>query len=391
MDKFPGKLKEKLRERKASGSLRALREQDGLVDFSSNDYLGYARHKGIASWTAQLLSESETLLNGATGSRLLTGNHKLYSELEKILEKLHEAPVLVFNSGYDANIGFFASVPQRHDLVFYDELAHASIRDGIRLGLAKSFKFRHNDLEDLREQLKKIRTSKPSQEVSGRECYVVTESVFSMDGDSPDLEALCKLCAGHGCRLVVDEAHAIGVFGPGCIGLMQAKGLQEQVFARILTFGKAMGAHGAAIAGNGLLKEYLLNFARSFIYTTALPPHSIAGLQAACHFSSTDSAGALFEKLRENIDFFRQGLASQGLTKYFHPSESAIHSCIIPGNSRVGEVAGAMRDAGFDLRPILAPTVPEGKERLRFCLHSFNTREEIEAVQHLLSDLIKVT
>jgi 8-amino-7-oxononanoate synthase len=308
-----------------------------------------------------------------------------------MLEQLHEAPVLVFNSGYDANIGFFSCVPQRNDVVFYDEFAHASIRDGIRLGLAKSNKFRHNDLEDLETQLARLKPDNKPSEKADRECYVATESVFSMDGDSPDLHALVKLCDKFGCRLIVDEAHAIGVFAPGGVGLMQEMDLHRHAFARILTFGKAMGVHGAAVAGNIMLKEYLINFARSFIYSTALPPHTIATLLAAYHYCVTESGEEKQQKLRENIEYFGQGLVTHGLTQYFMPGKSAIQSCLLPGNLRVRKVAGALRNAGFDLRPILAPTVPEGKERLRFCLHSYNTRQQIDDVQNALSVLIKST
>lgn len=389
MEKFPEKLAKKLKDRESSGALRALRRQEVLVDFSSNDYLGYARNLGIASWATQILSGAGLVRNGAAGARLLSGNHELYCRLEEMLEQLHEDPVLVFNSGYDANIGFFSSVPQRNDLVFFDEFAHASIRDGIRMGLAKSYKFRHNDLQDLESQLNRLVNDIKPPENEVRECYVVTESVFSMDGDSPDLPALVNSCEKYGCRLVIDEAHAVGVFSPGGIGLMQEMGLHKHTFARILTFGKAMGVHGAAIAGNNLLKEYLLNFARSFIYSTALPPHTIATLLAAYHFSATDSGKEKQQKLQENIDSFRNGLVSLGLTQYFIPGKSAIQSCLLSGNARVRKVAEALRKAGFDLRPILAPTVPDGMERLRFCLHSYNTHQQIEDVLVALAALIK--
>lgn len=381
MEDFPQKLAEKLAERKDADALRSLKVAPGLVDFSSNDYLGLAGNEGIYSWAGQLVAGASGVLNGATGSRLLTGNYELYTRLEALLEQVHGAPALVFNSGYDANMGFFASVPQRGDIVFYDEYAHASIRDGIRMGLARSYKFRHNDLEGLKAQIKK-NTAEPGKKSEGRinpaEVYVVTESVFSMDGDSPDLSAMVKLCKAFGCRLVVDEAHALGVQGTGAGGMLMEMGLQGQVFARIITFGKALGAHGAAIIGEQMLKDYLLNFARSFIYTTALSPHSVATLLAAHHFVATESGLEKQKELRDNIGIFRQTVSSLQLEKYFIASNSPIHSCLIPGNTNVKKASEQLRQKGFDVRPILSPTVPAGQERLRFCLHSFNTRAQME-------------
>lgn len=392
MEDFPQKLAEKLAERKNADALRSLKEAPGLVDFSSNDYLGLAGNEGIYSWAGQLVAGASGVLNGATGSRLLTGNHELYTRLEALLERLHGAPALVFNSGYDANMGFFASVPQRGDIVFYDEYAHASIRDGIRMGLARSYKFSHNDLEGLEAQIKR-NTREPGIKSEGRinpaEVYVVTESVFSMDGDSPDLSAIVKLCKTFGCRLVVDEAHALGVHGKGAVGMLQELGLQGQVFARIITFGKALGAHGAAIIGGQLLKDYLLNFARSFIYTTALSPHSVATLLAAHHFIATESGFDKQRELRENIGIFRKALSTLNLEKYFIASNSPIHCCLIPGNSIVKQASEELRQKGYDVRPILSPTVPQGQERLRFCLHSFNTRAQMENALETLQSILE--
>jgi len=392
MEKFPNRLAKKLKARAASNALRTLRGTEDLVDFSSNDYLGFARNKGITSWALQLVSDTDMVRNGATGSRLLSGNHVLYVRLEELLEQVHEGPALVFNSGYDANLGFFSSVPQRSDVVLYDERVHASIRDGISLGLAQNYKFGHNNLLDLEHRLKRVVRGKSNNvaddDLRG-ECYVVTESVFSMEGDSPDLKALVDLCRENGCRLVVDEAHAAGVYGPGGVGLLQELGLHRETFARILTFGKAMGAHGAAIVGDMLLREYLLNFARSFIYTTAMPPHAIATLLAAYHYSATKSGQDRQHQLQGNIGTFLKQVASLELTPYFTPSKSAIHCCLLPGNTRVRQASEKLRTAGYDVRPILAPTVPEGQERLRFCLHSYNTKSQIGEVLDVLAGILR--
>lgn len=380
---FPSKLLKKLEQRKTENSFRELPLTTGhLVDFSSNDYLGFARNQEVSKITASILDCQNCVENGATGSRLITGNHELYTNTEKIVADFYQCPsALVFNSGYDANLGFFASVPQRGDLVFYDELIHASIRDGISLGNAKAQKFAHNDFKNLEERIKKEK----SKLLPDAEIYVVTESVFSMDGDTPDLKVLSKLCENQKCRLIVDEAHAVGVFGVNGTGLVQALGLQNEVFARIVTFGKAMGCHGAAVLGDAKLREYLINFARSFIYTTGLPPHFLANVQAV-HQQMANSNSLI--KLQENIAFFKSEIERMGLDHRFITSHSAIH-CLHMGNIEMAKNASAkLKEAGFDVRAILSPTVPLGTERLRICLHSFNTKKQIKDLLFLLKGLV---
>ena len=184
---FPKKLSAKLVQRKENNSLRNLGERSDLIDFSSNDYLGFAKSEVIFNKTHQFLIDKNIKINGATGSRLLSGNHNLYTETEKELCEFHNSETsLIFNSGYDANIGFFSSVPQRGDIILYDELIHASIRDGIQLSSAKSYKFKHNNLQNLDEMLKRVQHNES-------DVYIVTESVFSMDGDSPDLFAISAI------------------------------------------------------------------------------------------------------------------------------------------------------------------------------------------------------
>lgn len=188
---------------------------------------------------------------------------------------------------------------------------------------------------------------------------------------------MAELSKKNKCYLIVDEAHSTGVMGSDGKGLVRELGVEEQVFARIITFGKAMGAHGAAILGCNDLKDYLVNFSRSLIYTTALPPHSVATILAAVKFLQRDGLRAI-EKLKHNIDFFNYEIKNKALEAYFIPGTSAIHSCLISGNERVKRAAFYLQKEGFDVKPILSPTVPEGRERLRFCLHSFNTELEIE-------------
>jgi len=371
----------KLTERHDNNSLRELPIPNGLVDFSSNDYLGLASNGVIFNRASELLAKKGFVSNGATGSRLLTGNNGLYGGLEEMLATFFRSKsALVFNSGYDANIGFFSAVPQRTDVVFYDELSHASIRDGIGMGRAQSFKFKHNNLQDLGRQIDRVRKNKTDSDI-----YVVTESVFSMDGDSPDLKALVEFCISKGVYLVVDEAHAVGVFGKNGSGLLSELGLQDKVFARIVTFGKAMGCHGAAILGIDALKSYLINFARSFIYTTGMPPHSLATIMAVCEHLSMSAREQ--RQLNGNINLFKEQLKEHKLQAQFIPSNSAVHCCVVQGNEKVKKWSLQLQEKGFDVKPILSPTVPKGQERLRFCLHSFNTENEIKEVLLLLPHL----
>jgi 8-amino-7-oxononanoate synthase len=383
MKQFPKALTSKLEQRIENNSLRKLALPNNRIDFASNDYLGFAKSETIFHETHSYLINNKIIQNGATGSRLLSGNHKIYQDAENHIAKFHQVEsALIFNSGYDANVGFFSTVPQKGNLILYDELSHASIRDGIQLSNAKSYKFKHNDFEDLERliQNQRPKTQEPTT------IFIVTESVFSMDGDCPNVEELVKLSEKYNCNLVVDEAHALGVFGEYGKGVIQMLHLQDSVFARIVTFGKGLGCHGAAILGSQKLMDYLVNFARSFIYTTGLSPHSVATILVAYQHLETEKQA--LENLRENIIHFNQEKNLLGLKPIFVRSKSAIQSAIIPRNETVKTIANQLQEKGFDVKAILSPTVPEGQERLRFCLHSFNSKEEISEVLKLLSALV---
>lgn len=379
MKYFPKNLSAKLEMRKQNNALRVLPINNTLVDFASNDYIGFAHSEIIFQESHQYLIDKNIKTNGATGSRLLSGNHQLYQKAEKRIAQFHQSEAaLIFNSGYDANVGFFSSVPQKGDFILYDELSHASIRDGLQLSNAKSYKFKHNDLEDLEHLIQRFQKEES-------EIYIVTESVFSMDGDTPNLEGFVQLSNKFNCQLVVDEAHALGVFGSKGEGILQLEELQDNVFARIITFGKGLGCHGAAIVGSLELKEYLINFSRSFIYTTGLSPHAVATILIGYkHLEQTKN----IQKLRDNIIHFNQEKNVFGLKPLFVRSKSAIQSAIIPGNDNVKTAAKKIIECGYDVKAILSPTVPEGQERLRFCLHSYNSKQEISEVLRLLSTFV---
>lgn len=358
-----GFLGRKLKEREAQDALRRLRLPEGKVDFCSNDYLGVVKNGLLGVITEDA--------HGSGGSRLLAGNYPLVEETELAIAAFHGGQAaLIFNSGYDANLGLLSSVPQRGDVILYDALSHASIRDGIRLSLAQAYGFAHNDLGELGAKLEKFS--------GGGTVFVVTESVFSMDGDFAPLREMAALCRQYNAQLIVDEAHATGVVGAKGEGLVQELGLENECFARVYTFGKAVGCHGAAVVGSTLLRVYLINFSRSFIYTTALPPASVRAIARA--YALLPGLDAERERLRLLIGRFRQApIAWQRLD-----SITPIQVVIVPGNAAVRGLADRLQEAGLDVRPIMSPTVEKGKERLRIVLHSFNTEEEVDRLTHLL-------
>lgn len=379
--RFPKKLSEKLQKRAETNALRSLKGQSNLIDFSSNDYLGISRSEEVFLATHQYLQKNNIQANGATGSRLLSGDHYVYKVLETDLCTIHNAEsALVFNSGYDANVGFFSAVPQRGDIILYDELIHASIRDGLKMSDAGAYKFRHNDLSHLAQLLQRHQKEGKDE----HEIYIVTESVFSMDGDCPDIKEMIQLANKYSALLVVDEAHAVGVFGDNGSGLLQELGVEKEIFARIVTFGKALGSHGAAVLGSDSLRTYLINFSRSLIYTTGLSPHAVATVKMGYDFLRSEKGLMEMDRLKKNIAYFKNSVSALDLQHHFVASNSAIHCCIIPGNDSVKQAALEMQQKGFYVKPILSPTVPQDQERLRFCLHAYNSKKEIDAVLETL-------
>lgn len=363
-------LLKKLNERKESDALRKLKIISGKIDFCSNDYLGIVKNKILEK-------NVHTFSHGSTGSRLLSGNYPLIEETENLIAAFHESEsALIFNSGYDANVGLLSCVPQKDDLILYDQLSHASLRDGIRLSFAKAHTFLHNDVASLEESLK-------HQSPLFNNVFVVTESVFSMDGDRAPLEKISSLCEHYGANLIVDEAHATGVEGNRGEGLVQVFNLHKKCLARIHTFGKALGAHGAAVVGSLLLKNYLINFCRPFIFSTSLPPASIYAIKKSYEIFPSMTEERL--RLRALIHLFSVSEIQYETLK----SDSPIQALIVPGNEAVKRVAEKLQELNFDIRPILYPTVPKGKERLRIALHAFNTEADLLSLLKMLSSKIK--
>lgn len=373
-------LAQALTTRESQGLLRSLWTlPPHATDFVSNDYLGLARCPHLAAHAQSLLAQRGLAPNGSTGSRLLAGNSHWAEELEQQLaEYMGQQAALLFNSGYDANLAIFSALPTRHCTVFYDEHIHASVRDGIRLGLARGVAFRHNSPDDL---LARARHSPPR---AGGRVFVAVEAVYSMHGDQAPLAALAALCQDQGWYLVVDEAHSVGLLGPRGAGLVASLGLQGAVFATLATFGKAFGAHGAAVLGSASLRQFLLNYARPFIYTTALPPHSLATLAAA--LARVQAAHPERNTLAQRVAQFTLGLPA---SLRVPNAQGAIQPVPLPSHTAARAWAEALRNQGIGIRAVLPPTVPIGAQRLRVVLHTHNTPAQVETLLHNLLALAK--
>lgn len=373
---IPHAFQERLDERKKNSCFRYLQVNNKLIDFCSNDYLSFARSEKIKQ-KIKKYSEEYDYLSGSTGSRSISGNTAFAEELESRIASFHNAPAgLLFNSGYDANTGLFSCIAAKGDTLICDELIHASIIDGCRLSHAARFRFSHNDAADLE---KKLRHAKGN-------VFVAVESVYSMDGDIAPLKEIGELCKNYGAYLIVDEAHATGVFGRQGKGMVNYLNMEDEVFARIHTFGKAMGSHGAIILGSGLLREYLINFSRSFIFTTALPFHSLISIR--CAYEMLNSEDFNNAPLHELIKNFSRNLHFPDDDVFLISGQSAVQSIVIPGNERVRNVSRILQLRGFDVRAILSPSVPEGKERLRISLHLHNTLKEVDELKTALTEIV---
>jgi len=374
--KLEDRLNKSLEQLKSKSALRSLKLTEGLSDFCSNDYLGLAVSAELSERVAQAFSTLKRA--GSGGSRLLSGNHSHMEELESLLCNFHQSEAaLLFNSGYDANLSIFGSVPRRGDLVIYDSLVHASIHDGMRMGKAELLAFRHNDSNDLKSLLE-------SNKHREGQIFVAVESLYSMDGDQAPLSEIAEICQHFAAALIVDEAHATGVFGYNGVGRVQELGLQDKVFARLHTFGKAIGGHGAAILGSKTLREYLINFARPLIFSTAMSLHDVLHAKEA-YLLLSEKGELLRSELHEKIQFYRSETVKINKKYTVLDSISPIQGIIIPGNESVMKMAQKLQEHALDVRPIRYPSVAAGTERLRICLHNYNSEEEIRELISLLT------
>ncbi len=381
-------LKRWLQERSDSNDYRRLfpveRSADGriseagktgapILDFSSNDYLALSTHPAMIAAGQAALTRYGT---GVGAARLMSGDLMLFHELEEAVADLKSREAaLVFGSGYMANIGAIPALAGRGDIIFSDRLNHASIHDGCRLSGAKLVRFRHNDPDHLEDCLRDKRGS--------NQALIVVESLYSMDGDRCPLADIVRLKNRHGCLLMVDEAHATGIFGNKGGGLIQAEGLEDEVEIAMGTFGKALGSYGAYIAGSETLKNFLINRARSFIYATGLPPAVIAASLKAVELLAGEPERR--KELCDNAAYFKNALVAAGLPGKPGPSQ------IVPvmvGDSRLAvKIAAELRANSIFVTPVRPPTVPEGTARLRFSVTLHQSRRELADTAALLMEI----
>ncbi|WP_213357660.1 aminotransferase class I/II-fold pyridoxal phosphate-dependent enzyme [Chlamydiifrater phoenicopteri] len=371
-------LKEALKNRQKKGILRSLSLNHSAtkVDFASNDYLGISRRGPFCQKT----NFSIQCTKGSTGSRLLTGNSSAHEKLEEEIAKFHKVEsALVCNSGYAANVGLISCIASPKDRILYDIQVHSSIIDGIKLSRAKAFPFRHNDVSHLKNRLNKKYPGNT---------FVCTETLFSMDGSLAPIKEITEACLENEALLIVDEAHSGGVYGKYGEGIVSSLGLQESVFATIYTYGKAFGIFGASIAGSSLLKEYLVNFCRPLVYSTSLPPLVIEEIRHA--YRCIQKASEDRSYLNSLITYFQELTEKYQLQRAF-PSQTCIQPLLFPGAHNAKRASSLCQKAGFDVRPILSPTVQKNHEILRVCLHSFNTLQEVTLLLELLNSVNKIT
>lgn len=341
------------------------------IDFSSNDYLGLSGHPKLKAAAKAAIDKFGT---SNSASRLLSGDSDLCHQLEDVVASFkNKEAAIVFNSGYQANLGIISALYAKGDSIFCDRLSHASIIDGIILSGARVFRFRHNDTAHLEALLKKERKK-------FRGALIATESVFSMDADKAPLRDLVRLKEKYNCRIFVDEAHATGVFGKNGSGLVEEEGLSAETDFIMGTFSKALGSFGAYLAASKKIIDYLVNASRSFIYSTALPAAVIASNLAALEVIKNEPERR--HKLLDTADFLRAALKRKGLIAR---GDSQIVPVIMGENSKAIAAANYLKDKGYWVMPLRPPTVPAGEARLRFSLNFYHNRETLEELTNELA------
>jgi 8-amino-7-oxononanoate synthase len=384
-DRFKAEL-DGLREKEQFRSLREVNRRgrfsllDGreMIDLSSNDYLGLARDGNRPRRFYESAAGESSPPSFASGaSRLLTGNHREYTLLEDLLSQLYRGrAACVFSSGYHANLGICPALAGRRDAFFSDRLNHASLIDGMRLSGAEMIRYRHLDYDHLATLLAERRSSY-------RHCVIATESVFSMDGDTADLDRLIALRDRYDAMLLVDEAHAVGVYGETGLGISEAQGAIDDIDIIVGTFGKALASFGAYAVLDGTMKDYLVNRMRPLIFTTALPPAVVRWTRETV--TAMTEMGAARRHLAELSDRLRRRLAEAGLAT---GGDSQIVPVLAGANETAAALAARLRDEGFLTFPIRPPTVPPGTARLRLSLTADLTWDDIGRLPDLLGEAL---
>ena len=368
-------FEQELERRAAAGLLRTLRTVDGAQDtrvviggrsvlsLCSNNYLGLANHPALIQAAVEAARFGGV---GAGASRLISGSMRVHEDFERHLAAFKKtAGCLLFNSGYHANLGTIPALVGAGDAVFSDSLNHSSLIDGCRLSGAIVHVYPHTDIEALAVALRQVRAQRR---------LIVTDSVFSMDGDLAPLREICELAEQHDAMVMVDEAHATGVLGPHGAGLVEALGLEQRVTVQMGTLGKAFGSFGAYVAGSAALISYLINHARTFIYTTALPPPVVAAAAAALKIIEGEPSRR--EALRRNAARLRSGL--RGLGYEVSGTDSHIVPVMIGSAATTMQVSAALLDYGVFAQGIRPPAVPDGTARIRATVMATHTEDDID-------------
>ena len=380
---------ERLREQGLYRSLRPVRSLPGgriehqgqtCINLAGNDYLGLAANPELLKNFYHQRGEGNLLDHfgaGATASRLMTGNHPVNGELEEALARLYGRPALVFNSGYHANIGILPALAQKGDLILADKLCHASLIDGMRLARARVIRYPHLDLH-------RLETILSEQRHRYDRVFLVTESIFSMDGDEADLIQLVELKERFDAVLYVDEAHAVGMRGQGGLGLAGEQGVAGQIDLLVGTFGKAWAGQGAFVVCNTVTREYLINTARSLIFTTGLPPVTLSWLLfVAKHIAALEQERTHVRNLAQTL---RQKLREQGLETR---GSSHIVPVLIGDDAATMQVAGRLQQKGFWVGAVRPPTVPKNTARLRLSLTASLTNKDIAPLPELIVNVMR--
>lgn len=352
----------------AAGALVEVNGQT-MVNFSSNDYLGLASHPALAAGAAEYISRYGV---GSTASRLVCGNTPIFTDLEQRLAAMKGSEAaLIMNSGFQANVSLIPALLNRHSLVLADRLCHQSINQGILLSRARLLRFRHNDINHLQELLEQHRPAYPR-------VMIVTESVFSMDGDRCDLEALVALGKRYQALLLVDEAHATGVFGPNGMGLACG----QDIDLVMGTFGKGLGSYGAYVACSAEMREYLINFCAGLIYSTALPPPVLGAISAALDLVPTMARERLH--LLNLAQYLRDGLQEMGLSS--GGSSTQIVPVIVGSDQAAMALAQTLLHQHILAAAIRPPTVEQGRARLRIALTCQHDKGQVDRLLHAIKN-----
>jgi 8-amino-7-oxononanoate synthase len=377
---FQSEIRNGLRELEKQGQRRTLVDMSAagagsraLTNLCSNDYLGLSESEELRAAVLEAVRTAPKV--GGTGSRLLSGHTRDWDALEqKFAEFAGTEAALYFASGYAANVGLLTSILRKDDVVFSDELNHASLIDGMRLSAARKVIYHHLDLNDLETGLR------DTPAFGGRK-FVVSETVFSMDGDTANVGELAALCARYEAGLILDEAHATAVHGPQGRGIAALSGLSSEVIATTHTCGKALASAGAFVCGSAALRDHLINHARTFIFSTAMPPYMAAQIRAALHIAKKMDAQRA--ELQANAKRLKTELRSQG----YDTAESAsqIIPIIIGANEEAVAAAEFLQSEGFAVRAIRPPTVPQGRSRLRLSLTSAIPSNELDRLANCLA------